>query len=276
MRVWANPLHLLLVACFGSYVVLYPGSLFVLSFSQVPPSEAWVGGALIILQGLTCGLWLCANHGWRGAAAALSTLLLSFGVEHLGVTTGAPFGAYSYTEALVPKVLGHVPLAIPFAWLLVVVAALETARFIQHAGVGGVASGPWLAAGGATLALLTDILLEPVVTLVNGYWVWLDRGNYYGVPLTNFAAWWGTGLLLIGITVLLTQRSGPARVLPALPIWLYLLSTIMFTAVNLAYGHIAAAAIGGLLLAYLLFCRCERRLVRWVLAGRYSDIRHEA
>jgi putative membrane protein len=270
MRSWPKPLTWLLIVCFSLYVAVYPGSLLVVALGAVPDWGAWVGGALIILQGSLCGLWLACNYGWRGLLATLATLTLSFSVEHIGVTTGQPFGAYRYTDLLVPLLFGHVPLAIPFAWLLVVAAALETARFVQNAGVGGPSSRAWLVVGGATMALLLDILLEPVVTLVNGYWVWIDQGNYYGVPLTNFAAWWVTGFVLIGITVALTRRAAAPQILPALPVWLYLLSTLMFTVVNLAYGHIAAAAIGGLLLGYLLFCRYERRLVRWVFAGRPS------
>jgi uncharacterized membrane protein len=106
-----------------------------------------------------------------------------------------------------------------------------------------------------------------VVTLVNGYWVWIEGSNYYGVPLANFAAWWYVSCALIGCTLLLTRNASPT-VLPQLPFWLYLLSLCMFTVVNLAHGLFAAAAIGGLVLGYLLFHRLEWRLVRWVLQGQ--------
>lgn len=265
----SNRLGRVIVVLLGMYLALYPGSLIVVALDQVPEWGTWFGGVLIVLQGLLCGLWLCANYQWRGLLSGFVIAVLSFAVEYLGVTTGFPFGAYFYSDLLAPKLFGTVPLAIPFAWLLIVPAALEAARYLQRLDHpdGLPQAGLWLALGGATMAMLLDIVLEPMVTLINGYWIWVEGSGYYGVPLANFAGWWGTALLLIGITLLLTRRRGAPTVLPQLPLWLYLLSLLMFTLVNLAHSHIAAAAIGGLILSYMLFCRLERRIVRWVLKG---------
>jgi hypothetical protein len=50
-----------------------------------------------------------------------------------------------------------------------------------------------------------------------------------------------------------------------LPSALYLLNLTMFVLVNLAHGQIGAAAIGVLILAYLIFEWIEPGLRRWIL-----------
>lgn len=265
MRVLLRPP--LLTVLFGIYLALYPGSLAVLALDRVPAWGTWVGGALIVLQGSICALWLVLNYGLRGWLAALTIALGSFAVEYIGVTTGVPFGAYVYTAALPPKLLGSVPLAIPFAWLLAVPASLGAARYLQRPGGAFAPATPLLALVGATMALLLDVVLEPVATLVTSYWIWREGSSYYGVPLANFAAWWATALVLISATLLLTRHVAQPAVAPHLPFWLYLLSLCMFSIVSLSHGYLAAAAIGALVLSYLLFRRIEGRLVRWVLSG---------
>lgn len=240
-----------LLALFGLYLLVYPGSTVVVALDRVPQWGAWMGGALLILQGALMGLWLVANDGRRGALAASAILLGSWAVEHLGVTTGFPFGSYDYTGALQPKVGGVVPLAIPFAWLLVVPAAVGMAERLLAGRGGPIAQ--TLAA--ASLALLLDVTIEPVAVRVNGYWVWREEGFYYGVPASNFLAWWLTSLLLVGVQLWLRD---PARVapggslLPLLPPALYALNLAMFVMVNLAHSQRLAAAIGLLLLGWLL------------------------
>jgi putative membrane protein len=240
-----------LLALFGLYLLVYPGSTVVVALDRVPHWGAWMGGALLIVQGALMGLWLVANDGRRGALAAAIIVLGSWAVEHLGVTTGFPFGGYDYTAALQPTIGGVVPLAIPFAWLLVVPAAVGMAGQLL-AGRGGAVAQTLVA---ASLALLLDVTIEPVAVHVNGYWVWRDEGFYYGVPASNFAAWWFTSLLLVGTQLWLRgpRRAAASRaLLPLLPAALYALNLAMFVIVNLAHSQTLAAAIGLVLLGWLL------------------------
>lgn len=263
----------LALAIFAIYVAVLPGSTLTVALGRVPDWGEWMGGALLIGQGAAVLFWLLGQHGRRGAAAALLVLLLAWGVEHIGVTTGFPFGRYSYTQALQPQFFGVVPLAIACAWLMVAVGAWQLATsqvgMLERWNVGTLA-------GTATLVLLLDLQIETVATKVNLYWVWHDQGAYYGVPASNFVAWWlvGLGMALVVRRALprptLPRPAGwhpPARRIVAdalrwLPAALYLLSTGMFVAVNLARGYQLAGLVGLATLAGLA-------LLRWLpgLAG---------
>lgn len=287
----------LLIGLLGFYLFLYPGSLVLVALDRVPVWGTWIGGALLILLGLLMGVWMIANYAWRGALAAALIVLISWAVEHIGATTGFPFGTYSYTDVLQPKLFGVVPLAIPFAWLLVVPAAVGVTEWLIGKGVkagrvGGRVSLTTKVLTAASFALLLDVTIEPFAVHVNNYWVWEYAGGYYGIPMSNFVAWWVTSLLLAWVMLTLitprrsTNRSDkkayasrfdadatlpypqPALLMPWLPVTLYVLNLTMFVVVNLAHGQGAAAAIGALILAYLAFDRFEPGLVRWVLGGR--------
>jgi uncharacterized membrane protein len=214
------------LALFLLYLAVFPGSTITVARDQVPAWGEWMGGALLLLQGAIVLCWLLGIYGRRGALAAVLVFLLAWGVEHLGVASGFPFGRYTYTTQLQPQLLGAVPLAIPCAWLMVAVGAWQIAdlflpsyrsqvagrrsqvadlqpvtlsschrvivsschRVPQHA-----TRKMFLA---ATLVLLLDLQIEPVATAINRYWVWLDGGAYYGVPAANFVAWWAVGLVM--------------------------------------------------------------------------------
>ncbi|NJP07274.1 MAG: carotenoid biosynthesis protein [Chloroflexaceae bacterium] len=120
MKPLAQRLQRVILALLGIYLFVYPFGMLLLIFDMVPDWGVWMGGALLILQGSMMALWLTAIYGQRGLLATVLILVMSWAVEHIGVITGFPFGTYHYTDVLLPKLAGVVPLAIPFAWLLVV------------------------------------------------------------------------------------------------------------------------------------------------------------
>jgi putative membrane protein len=249
-----RPLLFAVVALFALYLFLYPGSLLLVALDRVPVWGTWMGGALLILQGALMGLWLTLNYGRWGAGAALLILFLSWLVEHVGATTGFPFGAYAYTDVLQPQIFGVVPLAIPFAWLLIVPAAVGAAELLERDGAASGVVSPWKLLTAAAFALLLDVTIEPFAVHINRYWVWSDssQGGYYGIPASNFVAWWFTSLLLSWVLLQGRRRAAPRAVaLPWLPLALYLANLTMFVVVNLARGQAVAAAIGGLILLLL-------------------------
>ncbi len=226
------------------YLFIYVWAVPMLMLSLVPARGTGMGGFLLMLQGSLLALWLVVNAGLPGGAAALLIALLSAAVEHIGVTSGWPFGRYTYTDVLGIKVAGAVPLPIPFAWLLVVPATLGTAYRLTG---GGYPSHVALLA--PLLALGLDLLLEPVAAYITNYWHWLEPGPYYGVPTVNFIAWSCTALVLTVLTLLLTDgRLRTPRFLPALPMLLYFLNLVQFTLVDLAHGYFLAAVIGSAIL----------------------------
>lgn len=109
---------------------------------------------------------------------ALPTFAVTYGLEVLGVATGAVFGAYHYTPTLGTLVAG-VPPVIGWNWVLVVLGA--------HAGVKRLVP-RWPETFRivlvAVLCVGFDLLLEPVAIRL-GYWVWAGGS----VPIQNYVAW---------------------------------------------------------------------------------------
>ncbi len=280
----AHRLRPLLYGLLGLYLFIYPGSLVLVALDRVPVWGTWMGGAMLILLGTIMAVWMTANYGRFGALAALSILVLSWMVEHIGSITGFPFGSYTYTDVLQPKLFGVVPLAIPFAWLLVVPAAVGvTERVIERRGISEPTAMRMTLTKvltAASFAVLLDVTIEPFAVHINNYWVWSYAGGYYGIPASNFVAWWVTSLLLAWVMLWFCDRASRQRVwtasgtdivrgnAPALlawvPIALYVLNLTMFVVVNLSHGQVAAAAIGSLIMIFLLFDWFEPVLVRWV------------
>ncbi len=273
-------LTLLSVVLFGIYVFLYPGSIILVALDRVPVWAIWMGSALLIVQGTLMGLWLSINFSRWGVVASMLILFLAWLVEHIGATTGFPFGFYTYTDVLQPKIWGVVPMAIPFAWLLTVGAAVGTSEHVlaraDRAVLDDVRVSVTKVLTAASLALLLDVTIEPFAVNINHYWTWNDSGHssYYGIPTTNFAAWWCTSVILV--LVLLERRRAatlagmraPIRPVapsfwPWLPLTLYLTNLTMFVLVNLARGQVMAAFIGALIMFFLgwrLLPRMVRRI----------------
>lgn len=268
---------------FWIYLAVFPGSTIVVALDRVPSWGAWMGGALLLLQGAAVLCWLLGWHGARGGLAALLVFLLAWAIEHAGVTSGIPFGRYYYTGALQPQLLGTVPLAIPCAWLMVAVGAWQLSRGFRRPQAAGRTMNASTAdlhpaacvvclldqhksngrlALAATLVLLLDLQIETVATKINRYWSWRDGGPYYGVPTANFVAWWLIGLVMALVVATILSRGWDgggrsadrqpgnytarlaAHVSRRLPAYLYLLSTLMFAIINLTHGYSVAGLIG--------------------------------
>ncbi|MGF1483447.1 MAG: carotenoid biosynthesis protein [Opitutales bacterium] len=175
-------------------------------------------------------------------------------IEYIGATTGNPFGAYTYTEAFGPTLLQTLPLSIPLAWFVVVLPPylaleLKLARTPAGTAILVVLTG--------FIVMLVDVGLEPVATVLRGYWLWEPGqfGNFfYGVPLRNFFGWWGTGTLIaVGLRAMLREprlRPPAGRNFPALPFTVLLCVLLTFLAAAFGNGLWGASAILGLLILF--------------------------
>ncbi len=324
----SSHIRLAIVVLLGIYLFVYPFGILLMALDIVPAWGTWMGGALLIIQGSIMGLWLIANHAGRGLLAALLILVVSWAIEHMGVITGFPFGGYHYTDTLNLKIFDVVPLAVPFAWLMVVPTAVGITEYLldrngkvlqpgiaaaweqaatrpaagprargQHfvrllladtdpaapviasvparpALLKTLLNGTIIVLGAASFALLLDLMIEPLAVHINGYWVWNESGwGYYGVPGSNFIAWWVTSLVLAAAMVtLIGSRPCSKPVYSWLPSLLYLLNLVMFVLIFVAHGKLLASTIGGLLLLYLLLARLEPRVVRWVMGASHSTV----
>ena len=141
--------------------------------------------------------WGAGRAGATAAATAVSTTV----VERVGTATGFPFGQYGYTAALQPQV-AHVPAIVPLAWFALGLPARETA----HAALGARSTPASRIVLGSAALTAWDLFLDPQM-VGEGYWAWVKRGAYRGIPVTNFLGWFITGL---GVMALLEAALPPA------------------------------------------------------------------
>ena len=178
------------------------------------PVVRWVWGDRAIRWGVSLGVVLQAAavfatlwSVWGGRQAALVGLAIvgmGWAVEYIGSTTGFPFGRYHYTDRLKPQ-LGHVPLVIPLAWLMMLPPAWAVA--------GQIAPGsPVLFVICSALAFTAwDLYLDPQMV---GWrlWVWERPSGYFGIPWVNFGGW---ALAAATMTVAIQPEPGDIA-----PLWL--------------------------------------------------------
>ncbi len=117
-------------------------------------------------------------RGRRGVAAVAAAGATGFAAELAGVATGRPFGHYGYSPRLGPQIRG-VPLLAAAAWAMMARPSWVVAR----------GSVP----GAAAALTAWDVFLDPRMVR-DGYWHWDAGGRYEGIPASNFAGWWLTGL----------------------------------------------------------------------------------
>lgn len=159
------------------------------------------GGVLLsVVLLVTAGGWVLVR-AWdvrRALGTMAAVVVLAWGVEWLGSTSGFPFGTYHYTARLQPQ-LFNVPLLVPLAWLMMLPSAWGIAGLI----VGTLHTPQRRAAFVAVSALAFtawDLFLDP--QMVNwGFWLWSNPGdlNYFGIPIVNYAGWLFASMVMTAV-----------------------------------------------------------------------------
>jgi carotene biosynthesis associated membrane protein len=199
------------------------------------------GGVLQIALGAAAVLAFGgAAIGLRRTAifCAVSTVC-SLGAELLGTGTGWPFGAYTYGDALGPKIMERVPVGIPLSWFSLgltsyALARLTFRRFDVRAGTAAsIALAVWF-------FVVWDLVLDPAMAsraLPIRFWTWHQGGPFFGMPLQNLAGWAATAALFMTISRWLWGDELAADRLPArFPVAMY--------AVNLGFAMALNASVG--------------------------------
>lgn len=137
-----------------------------------------------------------ARYGWSLLAI---TLLFGYFIEQLGVTTSWPFGEYTYSDTLGPKIF-DVPLVVPFAWVMIAHPCLVAARRIAKS---------WVFLYGAALMMAWDLFLDPLMVSA-GHWTWVVKGSHVPfqseIPASNAFGWLLSGMALMTILHFATPR----------------------------------------------------------------------
>ncbi len=112
--------------------------------------------------------------------------IYALAVETAAIKTGIPYGRFSYTDVLGPKLLGTTPWAVAFAYPPILLIAFWLAsKFTRHF--------PRVILT-AIFATIVDVVLDPAIVKLE-FWKWDSPGSFYGVPLINFAGWLLSGLI---------------------------------------------------------------------------------
>ncbi len=151
------------------------------------------------------------------AVVSIAVIVVSFGIEWLGVRTGSIFGAYVYGQTLRPSV-GGVPISIGCAWFVVLIASNAVAQKIAPKSlIGNTFKLAFLV---AALMVCFDLLMEPAAGTLD-YWVWEDNH----IPLQNYLAWFGLSFVFatMGLQTGLFHRQ-----LPQIAIHAYFAQLIYF------------------------------------------------
>ncbi|MFK8022819.1 MAG: carotenoid biosynthesis protein, partial [Ilumatobacter sp.] len=125
--------------------------------------------------------------------------------ERSGTRTGLPFGHYGYTGGRRPQV-AHVPVIVPLAWFGMGLPSREAA----HAALGERSSPAARITLGSAAMTAWDLFLDPQM-VGEGYWTWVRRGVYRGIPLSNYAGWLLTGFGIMAVFEFVLRVDTPLR-----------------------------------------------------------------
>lgn len=214
---------------------------FVWAFHGFAVGNMLFGGLAVVAEALL-------QNKQKAITAFIVVYVVSLASELLGTTYGIPFGAYSYTSLLGVKWFDRVPLLIPFSWFtmswaLWVIARerLRSAAAIFYA---------------TALLVAWDLLLDPAMSKVTSYWIWGDKGSYYGMPWMNLVGWAVTGWVLF---VLLRWIAPTPRGDRRFAVAVYLVNFALPFGFCLLNGYWLAVIIGPLCIAvaYWLFLHAK-------------------
>ncbi|MED4533160.1 carotenoid biosynthesis protein [Metabacillus fastidiosus] len=175
---------------FQLFIFWYICGVILLSFNLLPSWLEWANAFFLILAGTLASIFFIKRFNWkRGILINFIIFSLSFLIEFIGSSYNIIFGKYYYTNQFAPT-LFNVPLAIGFAWLLVMGTSHVLAMKIFPKG------GILYAVTGSFIAVTIDLIIDPVAYKLKEYWIWEEPGFYYNIPLSNFIGWFLVALLL--------------------------------------------------------------------------------
>lgn len=174
--------------------------------------------------------------GWRFVAGAFFVLFFGgLAIEVLGTRTGFPFGAYAYTGRFQPEILG-VPVQVLLGWFILGVLCYSIGNLSFESRLKRVVAA-------SALMVSWDLLYDPLFTKT-GMWTW-ERGEYFGVPVSNFLGWLIVSILLFVAVSKQSNHSARPRLAPRLTLSYVYLSYAVDGTVRNTFADLALAALIG-------------------------------
>ena len=186
-----NLLLMILVAVYWAVALLDPVDLFGAAGEAAYYLQGTVWLAFVLLHG-------SRRYGWDNLLILLGiTVLFSWAIETVSIAVGFPFGGYHYTELLGARA-GAVPWAVLAAYAVAGYLAWTMGTiFLGELGTGIERRNLVLLPAIASLIrVMWDIGLDPIKSTIEGAWVWVGGGAYFGVPISNFLGWYLTTFII--------------------------------------------------------------------------------
>jgi putative membrane protein len=205
-------------------------------FISLPDLAGGIAGQTIILV-LFSVLHSTYALGFRHTLVFfISTAVISWAFEQVGVATGFIYGAYHYTDVLGVK-LGHVPLLIPLAWYMMIYPSWCLALSITRQAPAPVAGTQRAERGrpgllgisflAAMIMTAWDLVADPLLSGPSiKAWIWEKGGPYFGIPLRNYGGWMITTFVVYLVYRLFERSARPRSGSPQGP----LMSALPFVA----------------------------------------------
>ena len=219
---------------------------------EFPPGASYVSLASVVLlfvpTAVISAFWL----GKRDAILLLCLLgLYAFIIESIALATGFPYGSFSYTELIGPRIFGATPLALFVSWTPLLLAAYSVAANAFY--------NPWARVGVTTIVLVVfDFVLDPGAVYLK-FWSYSEGGWYYGVPWSNYLGWVISGLVGAGLLEFILHRLRPLLPVPIQLIYTAFLTLYLWTWISFFAGLLIPGVIGCAVLALLTL----------IFAGKY-------
>jgi len=217
---------------------MFPPALAVLSFNPY----LIVFGTLVMRLPLIAGVAPLVD---RRAILALAALAVyAYGIEFLGVTTGWPYGDFTYGVDLGPMVLGEVPLGLPIFFFPLVLNSYLLCLLL----LGERADRWWVRLPVVAAAVIAvDLVLDPGAVAL-GFWTYDDGGLFYGVPWSNYAGWVLSATVAVTAFDLGLDRAGLRARLDGCEFMLddFVSFVILWGVINAAAGNWLPVVVAGL------------------------------
>jgi uncharacterized membrane protein len=122
------------------------------------------------------------------------------GISALGAISGIPFGPFTFTSEIGPKIFKTLPWAMPLIWVVTILNSRGVARLILRPWRKTKTYGFWLMGLAATLTMLFILALDPFASRIKHYWFWTPVKfplTWQGAPLVDFLSWGIVTLLIL-------------------------------------------------------------------------------
>ncbi len=163
-------------------------------------------------------------------------------IEAVGIITHFPYGSFNYNDNVGLLIFGFIPLTLPFAWIPLLIGSVALSlKYKNNLFKFYISTIFWL--------IGIDLILDPGAVHLQ-FWQYMNKGIWYGVPISNYFGWIISGTVGFLILVLLieNQKKSPPKYI----VYSYFMSLIFWSGICFFSQIWGGFIVGVILLFYLL------------------------